>query len=142
MNTPGQSVERAAPVLLAVLLATGACARQAPPPPDPDAEIRAGEWLYAITGCASCHGTGGRGDGPLAKTLKPPPRDFRHAEAFKNGTGLDEVAQTIANGLTRDGGQMQPYPHLSERERRLLARYVIAMREVPSSGDGHDPKLP
>ena len=39
------------------------------------------------------------------------------------------VANTIATGLTRDGGQMQSYFHLSSRERHLLARYVISLRE-------------
>jgi mono/diheme cytochrome c family protein len=26
--------------------------------------------------CAACHGDGGRGDGPSARSLRPPPRDF------------------------------------------------------------------
>jgi high-affinity iron transporter len=135
----GQRVA-AFPVLLA-LLSLSACASQAPLA-DPAAEIQQGQNLYATNGCGSCHGPAGRGDGPLAKTLTPPPRNFRDAQAFKNGTTVDSVAQTIATGLTRDGGQMQPYLHLSERERRLLARFVISLREVPSTGDGNDSKLP
>ena len=49
--------------------------------------------------------------------------------AFKNGADPASVASTIATGLTRDGGQMQSYVHLSARERHLLARYVISLRE-------------
>ena len=131
----------AVPALLAWLLSISACAPQAPPV-DSAAEIRQGQNLYATNGCGSCHGLDGRGDGPLAKTLAPRPRDFRDAQAFKNGATVDSVAQTIATGLTRDGGQMQPYLHLSDRERRLLARFVISLREVPSSGDGNDTKSP
>lgn len=92
-------------------------------------EIERGKALYAANGCGTCHGLTGRGDGPVARTLSPPPRDFRDAAAFKNGTDHTSVANTIATGLTRDGGQMQSYFHLSSQERHLLARYVISLRE-------------
>jgi copper(I)-binding protein/mono/diheme cytochrome c family protein len=92
-------------------------------------EIENGRALYAANGCGTCHGLSGRGDGPVGKTLQPPPRDFRDAAAFKNGIDPSSVANTIATGLTRDGGQMQSYFHLSSRERHLLARYVISLRE-------------
>lgn len=95
-------------------------------------DIERGSALYAANGCGTCHGLTGRGDGPIARTLTPPPRDFRDAAAFKNGTDPASVAATIATGLTRDGGQMQSYFHLSDRERYLLARFVISLRESPS----------
>lgn len=114
--------------LSAVLLAAG-CGRDAQASA---AEIEGGRTLYAANGCGTCHGSSGRGDGPVGKTLNPPPRDFRDAAAFKNGTDPASVANTIATGLSRDGGQMQSYFHLSARERHLLARYVISLRETPA----------
>ena len=81
-----------------------------------------------------CHGATGRGDGPVARTLSPPPRDFRDASALKNGPDPTSVANTIATGLSRDGGQMQSYFHLSDRERFLLARFVISLRESAPIG--------
>lgn len=102
------------------------------------AEIERGRQIYAANGCGTCHGLQGRGDGPIAVTLHPPPRDFRDAAAFKNGTDPASVANTIATGLTRDGGQMQSYFHLSDRERYLLARFVISLRGLPDSGARHD----
>lgn len=100
------------------------------------AEIEQGKVLYGANGCGTCHGLAGHGDGPIAKTLNPPPRDFRDAAAFKNGTDPASVANTIATGLSRDGGQMQSYFHLSDRERHLLARYVISLREsLPGTVD-------
>jgi high-affinity iron transporter len=103
------------------------------------AEVEQGRQLYAVNGCGTCHGLQGAGDGPLAKTLTPPPRNFRDANAFKNGTDPSSIANTIATGLTRDGGQMQSYFHLSERERYLLARFVISLRESSSpTGSNHD----
>jgi high-affinity iron transporter len=96
------------------------------------ADVARGQALYAANGCGTCHGLEGRGDGPVAKTLNPPPRDFRDASAFKNGVDAGSIAKTIATGLTRDGGQMQSYFHLSDRERHLLALFVISLRESPS----------
>jgi len=45
--------------------------------------------------CASCHGAGGKGDGPAGKFLKPPPTDF--ATALKGKTDAD-VAKVIKEG--------------------------------------------
>lgn len=97
-------------------------------------EVEEGRVLYASNGCGTCHGQAGRGEGPVGKTLHPPPRDFRDAAAFKNGADPASVANTIATGLTRDGGQMQSYLHLSARERHLLARYVISLRDSGPAG--------
>lgn len=103
------------------------------------ADVERGRQLYAANGCGTCHGLQGAGDGPIAKTLTPPPRNFRDANAFKNGADPSAIANTIATGLTRDGGQMQSYFHLSDRERYLLARFVISLRESPApSGSTHD----
>ena len=47
-----------------------------PPAPVPEGNLRgdaaAGAQMYG-TYCASCHGPEGKGDGPIAQTLKPPP---------------------------------------------------------------------
>lgn len=88
-----------------------------------------GRTLYATNGCGTCHGQRGYGDGPVGKTLKPPPRDFRDGAAFKNGADRDAIARTIETGLTRDGGQMQAYGHLTLEERRRLADFVITLRQ-------------
>ena len=42
--------------------------------PDPES-IAAGQ-LFFDENCARCHGPGGRGDGPLAPQLNPPPLDL------------------------------------------------------------------
>lgn len=127
---------RVAVVLLASVV-TAACQDSRPEPLAQDVER--GRQLYAANGCGTCHGMQGKGDGPIAVTLKPPPRDFRDADAFKNGADPSSIANTLATGLTRDGGQMQSYFHLSDRERYLLARYVISLRESSSAGAGNDP---
>ncbi len=93
----------------------------------------AGRDLYLASGCASCHGALGRGDGPVAKTLNPPPRDFRDAAAFKAGTSAGAIAQVIAAGIP-GGGAMPAHPHLNERERQSLALYIISLRPGATPG--------
>lgn len=120
-------------VVMAVALPLTACRGTSLP-----AEaVISGRTLYATNGCGTCHGQQGRGDGPIAKTLTPPPRDFRDGQAFKNGADTAAVAGTIASGFTRDGGQMQSYAHLTESERLRLAEYVISLRESPAQGADH-----
>ena len=56
----------------------------------------AGAQLYA-TYCASCHGPGGKGDGPIAQTLKPPPAN--HTDHAYMGTLSDEhLYKVISQG--------------------------------------------
>jgi high-affinity iron transporter len=96
-----------------------------------------GKELYGENGCGTCHGASGHGDGPVAKTLDPPPRDFRDQAAFKNGIDVAEIAETIGTGVPQ-GGRMPRFSHLTERERRSLALYVVTLRE-PSQTEEVDP---
>ena len=45
------------------------------------------------TNCASCHGTSGKGDGPVGAALDPKPRDFTVGD-FKFDTDKDGKAGT------------------------------------------------
>jgi mono/diheme cytochrome c family protein len=38
-----------------------------------------------LLSCASCHGASGRGDGPVAKSLSPPPSDLTQLSKENNG---------------------------------------------------------
>lgn len=101
-----------------------------------DVAARDGAALYRSNGCASCHGKGGRGDGPVAATLAPPPRDFRDATAFRNGIDTAAIAQTLATGIP-GGGSMPLYAHLTLAERRALAGYIIALRAPSPDTSSH-----
>jgi mono/diheme cytochrome c family protein len=74
----------------------------------------------------------------VARTLNPPPRDFRTASAFKNGADEGAIAQTLATGIP-GGGAMPLYAHLTDRERRSLALYVISLRTPTSLDSGTPP---
>jgi mono/diheme cytochrome c family protein len=49
--------------------------------------LNQGRDLYRMH-CVSCHGESGAGDGPAARSLSFPPRDFRAAD-FQPGTGRE-----------------------------------------------------
>ena len=63
-----------------------------------------GGQLYAAR-CASCHGTSGRGDGPVAALLKPRPRDFTSGRYKLRSTETgslptdEDIARSITDGL-------------------------------------------
>jgi mono/diheme cytochrome c family protein len=75
--------------------------------------------------CASCHGTGGKGDGPTGQALAAqgtPPRDFTKAD-FKFDTDKDgkpgsdaDLSNVIKNGAGAYGGSplMAPWAHLGD----------------------------
>lgn len=85
--------------------------------------------------CAGCHGTAGRGDGPLAARLSRSPRDLGRAEwlYFPRGTGPEAerraLARIIKFGLP--GGAMAGHEYLADGEITALAAYVQALRISP-----------
>lgn len=66
-----------------------------PFPPDVGSLIR-GRAIYEQQ-CASCHGAGGRGDGPLAPSLRPRPADFRVHMAAGHSDG--ELYTWLSKGV-------------------------------------------
>ncbi len=94
----------------------------------PEAVAR-GKVLYDRYGCAVCHGVEGRGDGPVARSLNPRPRDFRDVRAFENGRSLGALSETIRAGVMKQGVGMPGYPHIPNEERRAIGAYVASIHE-------------
>ena len=63
--------------------------------------IVAGAALYP-TNCASCHGSDGRGDGPLAKGLPVPPADLTAAHLWAHSDG--ELFWWVSHGMAAPSG--------------------------------------
>lgn len=96
--------------------------------------------LYEANGCASCHGPEGHGDGPVASSLEVRPTDLRYVAGFRNGSDEEAIARTLQTGIAvhheapatsvaHHDLVMPAFSHLSEEERRSLARYVISLRK-------------
>jgi mono/diheme cytochrome c family protein len=112
--------------LSASLLACGGAASGDAAATD-SAAIAAGRDLYRVHGCAVCHGEHGRGDGPVGRTLRPPPRDFQRPETFRAPRTVSCVAAVIANGGGTPSSGMPAFAHLGDASRQHLARFVLSL---------------
>jgi len=89
--------------------------------------VQDGKALYTRYGCTVCHGMDGHGDGPVAYTLKPPPRDFRDPGAYRVGRDVVTIAGTLRDGMP-DSPSMVPFPHIKDEERFKIAMYVASLQ--------------
>jgi mono/diheme cytochrome c family protein len=81
--------------------------------------------------CVTCHGETGDGQGPVGKTLKPPPRDFTTAD-FKYGGDDQSVFDVISNGAASKGGSplMAPWGAvIPEADRWGLVAYIRTLKK-------------
>jgi mono/diheme cytochrome c family protein len=75
------------------------------------------------TNCVSCHGPGGKGDGPAAAVLSPKPADWTspRVQAMTDG----EIFWKISNGR----GPMPPWKHLPEKDRWEVVNYIRTLKK-------------
>ena len=81
------------------------------------AESGPGKALYEEK-CASCHGTNGDGQGPLASVFDPAPADFRRPEFWQGN-----VNQKITNTVEQGHGPM-PAIDLSPNQIKAIIDYM------------------
>ncbi len=90
-----------------------------------ETSVEAGEALFAAN-CAVCHGVEGRGDGPTAETLDPPPADLHadHVQVLADG----ELFWVITHGV--EGTGMPPWEDvLTEEERWHVVNFIRTFEE-------------
>jgi mono/diheme cytochrome c family protein len=75
------------------------------------------------TNCVSCHGPGGKGDGPAAAAL-PPPKPANWTSAKVQGESDGELFWKISNGR----GAMPPWKHLPEKDRWEIVNYIRTLK--------------
>jgi len=81
--------------------------------------------------CVTCHGPQGLGDGPVGKTLNPPPRNFQEAK-FKFGDTPRDHFNVITNGAASKGGSplMAPWGAvIPEADRWAVVKYVMSLKK-------------
>lgn len=95
-----------------------------------DADLEKGKSVF-MTYCATCHGEKGDGQGPVGKTLNPPPRDFNAGE-FKYGGTDQDIFDVITNGAASKGGSplMAPWGAvIPEADRWALVKFVRSLKK-------------
>ena len=84
---------RVFPMAVALMLTTTAVWAQ----DTPDAVVQSGRGLFA-TYCASCHGVGGRGNGPAAEELRRRPADLTQFAKRNGGVFNGARIHSIVDG--------------------------------------------
>ena len=92
------------------------------------AMLARGREIYKAN-CVACHGETGKGDGPGAGVLKPPPRD--HTDRAYMSTLTDkEIADTIQMGGAIKGKPLMPsHPQLRGDDLASIVAYVRSLSE-------------
>ncbi|MDX1382704.1 MAG: cytochrome c [Thermoanaerobaculia bacterium] len=110
----------------------------------PAADAPAGPQTFAVTGevlergagvykinCVACHGPEGKGDGPSAASLDPPPRDHSNRE-YMDALTDQEIADTIvAGGAPRGYPNMPSNPHIKGDDLVSLVAFVRTLGRGP-----------
>lgn len=66
--------------------------------------------------CTSCHGTGGKGDGPMAGAMSPPPANFTDPAFWKGKTDA-----TLSNAIQNGHLDMPPMDSKPQEVQDLVA---------------------
>ena len=92
--------------------------------------IRAGAESFA-TYCVACHGNEGKGDGPTAATLDPPPADFTDAEMMTMSTDAYLYWRIAEGGLGDPFNSAMP-PWKAALTEEQVWQLVTYLRTLPN----------
>ena len=92
-----------------------------------------GRELYKAN-CVACHGESGKGDGPGAGVLKPPPRDHTD-RAYMSTLSDKEIGDIIRIGGAIKGKPGMPsHPQINGADLEALIGYVRSLSEPKTGG--------
>ena len=88
--------------------------------------LERGHAIYKAN-CVPCHGESGKGDGPGAGVLKPPPRDHTD-RAYMNTLSDKQIADVIQMGGAIKGRPLMPsHPQIRGTDMDSLVAYVRSL---------------
>lgn len=90
------------------------------------AMLEQGRAIYKAN-CAACHGEGGKGDGPAAGALKPPPRDHTDPVYMKTLTDKQLADVIVMGGAIKGKPLMPSHPQLKGAELDALVAFVRSL---------------
>jgi mono/diheme cytochrome c family protein len=146
MNEATLFGSRFAAALVALLFTLAACGGETGTTGSAD-PIANGQATFAAY-CASCHGPGGRGDGPVAEALTTPPADLTRLRAKYDGAfpadsvyaSIDGRQDVVAHGTrempvwgnvwSEEHGEPVPLADSDLRVRELV-EYLRTLQEEP-----------
>lgn len=90
------------------------------------AVLEQGRTLYQKN-CTACHGESGKGDGPGAGVLKPPPRDHTD-KAYMSTLSDKQIADVIKMGGAIKGKPLMPsHPQFKDPQLQALVAYIRSL---------------
>ncbi len=113
-------------------------------PLEADAAPRAGDWVSNSAKafhhyCAACHGRGGRGDGPNAKFLDPPPRDLTRRRYMRRLT-KGQIRRVIRDGGAGTGRSVLMPPFGKTISAGLIDELATYVKAFSKRGKKDPPK--
>lgn len=105
-----------------------------PETPDGPASVERGKAVYARSGCASCHGDGGQGDGPSSHALRDDwgdpilPADLTRGH-LKSGDRAEDIYRVLVTGM--NGSPMPSFADsMSADETWDLVHFIRSLSPV------------
>ncbi len=118
-------------IFASVALVALGCRASHPPRPTPpatDPRVARGAVLYAAY-CAGCHGADGRGDGPVAYTLRLRPANLRERDLLAGASDAEITDRIVSGAPLRTRPRRSDFA--TERQVGALEDYVLALDGRP-----------
>jgi hypothetical protein len=103
-----------------------------PPPPPPDVACPPA----FRERCVSCHGAGGRGDGPSASSIRPPPRDFTRSGGGRSDAQLRSIIESGGSSM----GLSPAMPAHPDLDAETLDALVACVRSFEAASRSSAPR--